>query len=35
MLTIKQIFQDEVRHDQNFLFFFISKRENMKLKEKK
>ena len=33
MLTIKQIFQDEVRHE-NFLFFFNSKREKMKLKEK-
>jgi len=34
MLTIKQIFQDEVRHE-NFFFFFNSKREKMKLKEKK
>jgi len=33
MLTIKQIFQDEVRHG-NFLFFFNNKREKMKLKEK-
>jgi len=33
MLTIKQIFQDKVRHE-NFLFFFNSKREKMKLKEK-
>jgi len=33
MLTIKQIFQDDVRHE-NFFFFFNSKREKMKLKEK-
>jgi len=34
MLTIKQIFQNEVRYE-NFLFFFNCKREKIKLKEKK
>jgi len=34
-LTIKQIFQDQVRHENFLFFFFNSEREQMKWKEKK